>query len=138
MQPLSPLVPFCPFPCILLTRWQSDLLEMQVWSCCLPAETCQGFPIALKKRPDYSPCSLKPSWCVPRPPWISTRKLPQAPPAVHAAAIPTLVLECAGLPSATGPLHMLCSPSGALPPNLPPQRVDVSIYTSIAFQESLP
>lgn len=41
----------CFFPYLLHTTWQRDLLERQViWSYCLPAETCQGVPIALRKK----------------------------------------------------------------------------------------
>lgn len=130
----------CLLPSLLHSRWQRDLLEMQVWSYCLPAETCQGFPIALsEKRPESSPSSLRPSCCVPSPPWLATSKFPQDPSAVPTAAIPSCFLAVWGSLQSQG-LGTCCAHSVEQSlPSLPAQHMDRPASPSpLLFRKTCP
>lgn len=105
----------------------------------LPDETYQGFPIALRKKARFFTLLFEALLVCPLPPWLAPRKFPQASAAVPAPDIRTLLPEWAGLPPATGPLHMLCSLPGAPSTLTYLHNTGTCLLTlTIAFQESLP
>lgn len=77
--------------------------------------------MALRKKSRFFALFFEPSLMCPQLPGFARGKCPQAALAVPA---PSLLLERAGLPSATGPLHVSCSLPAS---NLPLQHRDAHI-----------
>lgn len=90
-----PPAPFLP-PCILHTRWQNDLLELQVWSCCLSAKPSQRFPTALRERARFFTLIFKALLGCPLTTSACHWKISPAPTVVPALDAPTLLLGCVG------------------------------------------